>query len=149
MMSEAAVLAVSGGSRLAPSSPEPPARRYWFHGIDRGEAMGSSAAESSAEKITHPSQLELPARLDWVNKVFANLDESGRARFIGEFMRALYDARRTDNLRPLQDVVEAWYRTLVARGSTNYEAGIAWAQKQKPRSDEGLDVEELRTRLGK
>jgi hypothetical protein len=110
--------------------------------------MGSSAAESSAEKITHPSQLELPARLDRVNKVFASLDARGRARFIGEFMQALYDARSTDNLRPLQDVVEAWYRTLVARGSPDYEAGIAWARGHKPSPDEALNVEELRARLG-
>lgn len=105
-------------------------------------------SSSAAEKITHPSQLELPAHLERVNKVFASLDEHGRARFIGEFMKALYEARSTDNLRPLQDVVEAWYRTLVALGSEDYEAGIAWAREHTPSPDEAVDLEELRARLG-
>jgi hypothetical protein len=104
-------------------------------------------SSSSAEKIT-PAELWLPARLERVNEVFASLTPSGQAQFISEFFEALYEARRTDNLRPLQDVVEAWYRTLVARGSPNYEEGIAWARDHEPSPDDLVDVQELRERLG-
>jgi hypothetical protein len=101
-----------------------------------------------AEKITHPAQLWLPARLERANELFASLTPSGQAQFISEFVQALYEARRTDNLRPLQDVVEAWYRTLVARRSPDYEAGIAWARDHEPSSDDLVDVQELRERMG-
>ena len=90
----------------------------------------------------------MPARLERANEVFASLTARGRAKFISEFVEALYEARSTDNLRPLQDVVEAWYRTLVARRSPDYEAGIAWAREHEPSPDDLVDVQELRERLG-
>jgi hypothetical protein len=105
-------------------------------------------SSSSAERITHPSELWLPSRLERANEVFASLTPSGRARFISEFVEALYVARSTDNLRPLQDVVEKWYRTLVARRSPDYEAGIAWAREHEPSPDDLVDVQELRERMG-
>jgi hypothetical protein len=109
-----------------------------------GEAMSSS----SAERITHPAELRLPPRLERANEVFANLTPAGRASFISEFLQALYESRSTDNLRPLQDVVEAWYRTLVARSSPEYKAGVEWARKNDPSADDLLDAQELIERLG-
>jgi len=103
---------------------------------------------SSAERITHPAELWLPSRLERADEVFASLSPSGRTRFISEFVQALYEARSTDNLRPLQDVVETWYRTLVARRSLGYEAGIAWAREHEPSPDDLVDVQELRGRMG-
>jgi hypothetical protein len=105
-------------------------------------------SSTPAEGITHPAQLWLPPRLERANEVFASLSPSGRARFISEFVQALYEARSTDNLRPLQDVVETWYRTLVARRSPDYEAGIAWAREHEPSRDDLVDVQELRGRMG-
>jgi hypothetical protein len=103
---------------------------------------------SSAEKITHPAELWLPARLERANEVFASLDAPSQAQFISELVQALYEARRTDNLRPLQDVIEAWYRTLVARRSPDYEAAVAWAREHEPSPDDLMDVQELRERMG-
>lgn len=101
-----------------------------------------------AKKITHPAELWLPARLDRASEVFASLTPDGRTQFISEFVGALYEARRTDNLRPLQDVVEGWYRTLVASRSPDYQAGVAWARDHEPSPDDLLDLQELRERLG-
>jgi Family of unknown function (DUF6247) len=104
-------------------------------------------SSSAAEKIT-PAELWLPSRLERANEVFASLDADGQAQFISEFFQALYEARRIDNLRPLQDVIEAWYWTLVARRSPNYEAGVAWTREHEPSPDELMDVQELRERMG-
>jgi hypothetical protein len=106
-------------------------------------------SSSPAKKITHPAELWLPARLDRASEIFASLTPDGKTQFISEFVTALYEARKTDNLRPLQDVVEGWYRTLVANRSPEYEAGIAWASEHEPSSDELLDLPELRERLGR
>lgn len=109
---------------------------------------GCGMSPTPAEKITRPAQLWLPARLERANEVFASLTPRGQAEFISEFVQALYEARSTDNLRPLQDVVEKWYRTLVARRSPDYEAGIAWAREHEPSPDDLVDVQELRERMG-
>jgi hypothetical protein len=105
-------------------------------------------SSTPAEKITRPAELWLPARLERASEVFASLTPKGQAAFISEFVEALYAARSTDNLRPLQDVVEKWYRTLVARRSPDYEAGIAWAREHEPSPDDLVDVQELRERMG-
>jgi Family of unknown function (DUF6247) len=120
-----------------------PSCRY-FLAASIGEAMSSS----HAEKITHPAELWLPARLERAAEVFASLDARSQAQFISEFLQALYEARRTDNLRPLQDVIEAWYRTLVARRSPDYEAAIAWAREHEPSPDDLMDAQQLRERMG-
>jgi len=109
---------------------------------------GCGMSPTPAEKIAHPAQLWLPPHLERANEVFASLPPSDQAQFISEFFEALYEARRTDNLRPLQDVIEAWYWTLVARRSPDYEAGIAWARDHEPSPDDLMDVQELRQRMG-
>jgi Family of unknown function (DUF6247) len=105
-------------------------------------------SSAPAKKITHAAELWLPARLERASEIFASLPPDGQTKFIGEFVEALYEARRTDNLRPLQDVVEGWYRTLVASRSPDYEAGVAWAGDHEPSPDDLLDLPELRERLG-
>jgi hypothetical protein len=101
-----------------------------------------------AQKITHPAELRLPAHMERVSEVFASLTPDGRTQFISEFVEALFEARQTDNLRPLQDVVEGWYRTLVASRSPDYEAAVTWASEHEPATDELLGLQQLRERLG-
>jgi hypothetical protein len=110
--------------------------------------MGEPMSSRPAPKITHPAELRLPARLERVSEVFASLAPDGKAKFIEEFVEALFEARQTDNLRPLQDVVEGWYRTLVANRSPDYEAAVTWAGENEPVAEDLLDLEQLRERLG-
>jgi hypothetical protein len=86
--------------------------------------------------------------MERVSEVFASLTPDGQTQFISEFVEALFEARQTDNLRPLQDVVEAWYRTLVASRSPEYEAAVAWAAEDEPAAKDLLDLQQLRERLG-
>jgi len=95
-----------------------------------------------AERITHAAELDLPPE---VADVFAELTPAGRQQFTSEIMQAFVAARNTDDLRPLQDVIQAWYRTLLARRSPDYEAALEWAAS----GEEGapLDVEAVRARF--
>jgi hypothetical protein len=54
----------------------------------------------------------------------------------------------SEDPRPPQDMAEAWRRTLVARRSPDYEAGIAWALEHDPSPEDLLDAWELRGRMG-
>jgi hypothetical protein len=77
-----------------------------------------------AEKITSPGQLELPPQ---ASEVFAELQEPGRQMFVLEIVDALQKSRRANDLRPVQDVVLTWYRTLTAKQSPRFEASVEWA----------------------
>jgi Family of unknown function (DUF6247) len=77
-----------------------------------------------AEKITSPRELSLPPQ---AGEVLSELTEAGRQRFIAEILEALQASSRTNDLRPVQDVVLAWYRSMRAVQSPTYEAGVQWA----------------------
>jgi hypothetical protein len=105
------------------------------------EARGDPMGVLGAEKITSPRQLELPPE---AGEVLNELTESGRQRFIAEILDALQASRKANDLRPVQDVIVAWYRSMLAVRSPTYEAGIEWALS----GDEGetLTLEEFRDR---
>jgi hypothetical protein len=138
----------NAGSSRGILLPTQPSRQELILPIPWATAWtGEPMSSRPAQKITHPAELRLPARPERVSEVFASLGPDGKTQFISELVEALFEARQTDNLRPLQDVVEGWYRTLVANRSPDYEAAVAWAGEHEPAAEDLLDLQQLRERL--
>lgn len=94
------------------------------------------------EKITRPEDLDLPKE---AIDVFAALTPKGAETFSREIVEALLKAQRKGNLRPIKDVVDAWYRSLLlVRDPTHLEA-VAWAKKTRKRT--GISLDELKERF--
>jgi DnaJ-domain-containing protein 1 len=97
----------------------------------------------SAGRITEPQQLDLPPR---AQEVLANLTDDSQREFISELLESLELAREHNDLRPTRDVIEAWYRTLLAQNQAEYEK--RWDEALRDTSRSGYSPEQVRTRLG-
>lgn len=75
-----------------------------------------------------PQDLELPPE---IAEVFEGLTDEGRRAYVHKLMEALEAAQATNDLRPVRDVIEAYYRTLRVRQHPEYRRAIERA-KQPP-----------------
>jgi hypothetical protein len=87
------------------------------------------SATYSADPIERPEDLALPPEAE---EVFDHLTEEGARNFSREIMHALYQAQAKGNLRPVRDVVEAWYRSLLLKQHPDYRATVRWAREEDP-----------------
>jgi Family of unknown function (DUF6247) len=93
----------------------------------------------------HGKPINRPADLDLSPEVFdvlfKALTEHGRANFDRDLLRAIQQAQQRNNLRPVREVLEAWYRTLVVRQHPDYEGSLEWARQNK--EQDAVPVEEF------
>jgi uncharacterized protein DUF6247 len=102
---------------------------------------------ASVADIRQPADLVLPPELEEVfSEFFPHLTEADWAQFIRELAQAFVASKEKNNLRPLQEVIHAWYRTLVVRDDPDYEANVRAARRARPKR--GVSLEELRERFG-
>lgn len=90
-----------------------------------------------------PSDLRLPPHL---GEVMARLSGDGARRFTLEMVSALELAERENDLQPVRDVIEAWYRTVLVTADPAYAGNIGAALRSRPRR--GQSVDQLRRRYG-
>ncbi|HEV8149559.1 MAG TPA: DUF6247 family protein [Gemmatimonadales bacterium] len=82
-------------------------------------------------------------------KVLLNaLTDEGLAAFQRDLLQAIQRAQQRNNLRPVREVLESWYRTLVVRQDPDFEASLTWARQSKDR-DGITTVDELMRELGR
>jgi hypothetical protein len=84
-----------------------------------------SPDQAIINKIERIQDLGLPPE---AGEVFESLTESGDDHFSREIVQALLVAQAKGDLRPVLDVVEAWYRTLLVRKHPDYEVSARWAR---------------------
>lgn len=94
-----------------------------------------------SEPIERIQDLNLPPEAE---TVFEHLTEPGAERFSYEIVQALVRAQARGDLRPVFDVVDAWYRTLVMKTHPDYLKAVRWARAGG--SGESFSAEELKTR---
>lgn len=99
--------------------------------------------QATAEVIRHPEDLHLPPE---AVEVFRHLSKEGSAIFSQEIVQAVIDSQRKGNLRPLEELIEAWYRTLLLRQDPSYAKNKTSARRSRPRK--GQTIEQIRERLG-
>lgn len=105
---------------------------------------------TASEPIERVQDIHLPdADDDRVTQVFSELNARGASRFSQEIVAALIESRQKSDLRPLQDAVEAWYRSLLfIRDQHFLESVAAQAALEKKGERRIFEDDEIRTRLG-
>ena len=98
---------------------------------------------TAASPIRAPKKMELPPE---VSAVLGNLTDEGRQDFVTELLTAFTAAQETNDLRPVVDVIDAWYRTLLVREHPRYDEMMERVGTQPPK--EHVTLEDLRSRLG-
>ncbi len=96
-----------------------------------------------AAKLRSAQDLNLPPEMDGV---LGRLGPDDTARFSREIVAAIAASEQTNDLRPVRDVIEAWYRTVLVTSDGAYRASMAAAVKARPRRGESAD--DLRRRFG-
>ena len=84
----------------------------------------SSASPTDLDLIERPQEMGLPPEAE---QVLEALTERGAPVFSQEITRAIFKAQATGNLRPVRDVVEMWYRTLLFKNQPGYQEIVRWS----------------------
>jgi hypothetical protein len=99
----------------------------------------------AAEALQHPSDLFSPQdelTTEMLEKVSQSLSREGWADFTMELTAALAESKRANDLRPLNTMIEAWYRTFVFMSRPGFHEAYA-----SPETDESsLSLADLRQR---
>lgn len=101
---------------------------------------------SAAQEIREPADLQLKPELEGqFPDLFERLTKAGKDRFVREMIEALFAAQKRNSLRPVRDVINAWYRTLIVFDDPNYGDNVKSARRSRP--TQGESVKELRERI--
>lgn len=101
---------------------------------------------ATLQEIRRPGDLEIPeATAAVLDELSGLLTDGERRSFMRQIVDALMEARRRDDLRPVQDVVESWHRTLLFRASPGHDEAMAEEPLGPP---EGYTYEQARLLLG-
>lgn len=82
-----------------------------------------------AERIENPRQMRLPATFERIAEVFRGLTDQGAQEFNREILEAMNSATHSGDLRPVQTVIESWYRSLLFRLSPGFEEALEIADR--------------------
>ncbi len=98
--------------------------------------------------IRHPREFTLPASTDAIIAMLDELNQEDLAEMAKAFFEALDVSRQKDDLRPVQRVLEAWYRTTLLRRDPEHaqltREAHARAAGHVPSDVETQTVDELR-----
>ncbi len=100
---------------------------------------------ADAKPISSPKDLDLPPEV--FDVLLSALTDEGRANFERDLLQAIQRAQKRNNLRPVREVLEAWYRTLLVRRHPDYQESLAWARQSEDR--DGMTVDEVMQELGR
>jgi hypothetical protein len=96
-----------------------------------------------AIEISRPADMALPPKAEQVLGLLT--PERGRV-FIQELLASMQTSQAQNDLRPMLNVVEAWYRTQVLQSDPDYQVSVKRARRLQ-RPVHGQTVEELRQQL--
>jgi len=90
-----------------------------------------------AQAISSPRDLDLSH--EQFKVLLDALNEEGRENFTSDLVKAIEAAQARNNLRPVKEVLEAWYRTLVVRQHPDYQRNLKWARESEDREVQTVD----------
>ncbi|MDQ3953283.1 MAG: hypothetical protein M3279_10040 [Actinomycetota bacterium] len=99
-----------------------------------------------ADRLTGPRDLGFTPR---VEKVLRALDNDGKMRMLDQLLDAFAEAREKDDLTPINDVIETWYRSMlfVAEGGEGFVEEFQDGFRQIVEGEGGATLDEVRRRL--
>lgn len=79
---------------------------------------------------------------DIIQVIAEHLDEDRAKEFVNELLKAIAVAKEQDDVTQINEVIEAWYRTMLFLQKEGFEGSLATAinprRKKRPRSVEDL-----------
>ena len=107
-----------------------------------------------AGAIRQPGDMKLPDDV-WAvlehfktEEVWDNLSPQGERDFQTEVLEALRVSIAGNDLRPLQETLESWYRTLIVLKDPSFGPKFEWATKNPPDPKAGRSLKDFRKSLG-
>jgi hypothetical protein len=110
--------------------------------------MSAPASHASAAKVKEARDLHLPQPDERVEEVFQWLTPEGAQRFSWEMLSAVVQAKRTNDLRSLEHVIESWYRSLLFMRDPEFPIRAARAIADPGTPEDAFPVEETQKALG-